>query len=451
MDPAWLQLEKLIKSEEDSIIKVEARNVPGAGRGLFAIQDLAALETLISVPGRLLLNARTLSTRYPELILPQSTPTPEIDSLRHSSIQLLSLHLYRFKRGVKDATFDAYINTLPASFSDHPIAIMQKPELRLLILELVPVSVGRMLLSVEQRLKDDWKLALDTMVRVPDLSPPGCKGDIEHSKLLPEDYIWAWLNVNTRCLYHDLDFLQSSDNVTMCPILDFANHTSMDSVSIIQDEFALGDGMAFSTSSPIKEGDQIYLRYGGHSNAFLFSEYGFVLPLDLKKAHITNAEITIDSDVEELLRGAKNFKCKEQLLKDKNYWGDWSLHVNLEDGEARPSYRVIPALRLLHIALDSKGNMNRELRFWEDSILGLTENVSMENESKVRESVIALCERIVRRSIKKISQIKSQMAGNKSTKPAEWLRVLSTIERLWEEERYVAESVRQSTLNGIVF
>ncbi|CAE6526766.1 unnamed protein product [Rhizoctonia solani] len=321
MDLAWLRLQKLVRSEEAAIIKVDARYVDGAGRGLFATQDLSALETLVSVPGRLLLNARTLSNLYPEPILPQSISALEVNSLRLSSIQLLSLHLYRVKRGVKDVIFGAYIDTLPSSFSDHPIAIIQNPEIRSLLLKLVPVSVASMLLDVEQRLKDDWKLAMDILGKFPNMFPPGSKEEAGDPSFISEDYMWAWLNVNTRCLYHDLGFVQSSDNVTMCPILDFANHTSMYSLSITQGEFALGDEMAFSTSTPVKEGDQIYLRYGPHSNAFLFCEYGFVLPLDVKDARIADGEIVIDCDVEELLRNAKDFKLKEELLKDRNYWG----------------------------------------------------------------------------------------------------------------------------------
>jgi hypothetical protein len=48
--------------------------------------------------------------------------------------------------------------------------------------------------------------------------------------------------VNTRCLYHDLGFTQPGDNITMCPLLDFANHTTLQSTSVTQDEFALRDG-----------------------------------------------------------------------------------------------------------------------------------------------------------------------------------------------------------------
>ncbi|CAE6419459.1 unnamed protein product [Rhizoctonia solani] len=432
MDPAWSHLEGLIKSEDESIIKVEARYVAGAGRGLFATQDLAALETVISVPGRFLLNAKTLSASYPEPVLPQSTPASTLDALRLSSIQLLSLHLYRIKRGVKDDIFGAYINTLPSSFPDHPLVIMQNPELRPLVMKVVPPSVERMLLGVEKRLKDDWNLALDTMGLFPNLLAPKKKEETEGQKLLFEDYMWAWLNVNTRCLYHELDFSKPSDNITMCPILDFANHISIDSLSITQDEFALGDGMAFSTLSPIKKGDQIYLRYGGHSNAFLFSEYGFVLPLSLKGAHISDGEIIVDPYVEELFRGMRDCKMKEELLRDRDYWGDWTFHV--QDGDARPSYRVIPALRLLHIPLNSQNDTNRELQLWEDSLVGLTDDVSKQNESKVRRSVIGLCENIIERSKNKISHVRSQVTDGEASCSAEWLQVpfLLALPKLFE-------------------
>ncbi|KAF8761564.1 Oxidoreductase family, C-terminal alpha/beta domain [Rhizoctonia solani] len=413
MDPPWLRLEKLINSEENYIVRVEPRYVAGAGRGLFATQDLAALETVISVPSQFLMNARTLSAQYPEPILPQSTPISTIDPPPLSSIQLLSLHLYRVKRGIKDDSFDPYISTLPPSFADHPLAVMQKPDLRPAVMKMVPPSVENMLLSVEKRLKDDWNLALRTMEHFPDLLSSG-KEEMEDSDCLLEDYMWAWLNVNTRCLYHGLGFAQPSDNVTMCPILDFANHTSIDSLSITQDEFALGDGMAFSTPGPIKNGDQVYLRYGGHSNAFLFSEYGFVLPLGLQGAY-------------------------NQCLTLTDTHSDWTFHV--QDGEARPSYRVIIALRLLHVSINSEDDSNHELQLWEDSIMGLVDNVSEENELKVRQSVIDLCKTIVERSKTKISYVRSQVADREASGPVEWLHVLDMIEQLWEEEYYVAKKL----------
>jgi hypothetical protein len=128
---------------------------------------------------------------------------------------------------------------------------------------------------------------------------------------------------------------------------------------------------------------------------------------------------------------------------------DWTFYV--QDGDARPSYRVIPALRLHYISLESKSDTNPELQLWEDSIMGLTDRISEENDSKVRQSVTRLCERIIERSKSRIADIRSQVANTWEIKASEWSQVLHMIERLWEEEYYVAEGVRQSTLNGVVF
>ena len=78
--------------------------------------------------------------------------------------------------------------------------------------------------------------------------------------------------------------------------------------------------MAFSSAITLRPGDEVYLRYGAHSNAVLFSEYGFVIPFNRDNMHIVDGEILIDSDVEELLQSSKNSEQKIQLLKDRNYW-----------------------------------------------------------------------------------------------------------------------------------
>jgi hypothetical protein len=79
-------------------------------------------------------------------------------------------------------------------------------------------------------------------------------------------------------------------------------------------------GMAFSSSISLNPGDQVYLRYGGHSNAVLFTEYGFVLSPNTKDTHTLNGEITIDSDIEDLFGSCEDDIAKIQLLKDRNYW-----------------------------------------------------------------------------------------------------------------------------------
>ncbi|KAG8743124.1 hypothetical protein FRC12_015126 [Ceratobasidium sp. 428] len=222
-------------------------------------------------------------------------------------------------------------------------------------------------------------------------------------------------------------------------------------MSVTQDEFALCDGMAFSSSTHLRPGDEIYLRYGGHSNALLFAEYGFVLPASTGDAHAINAEVSIDSDVEELLKSCEDYEAKAQLLKDRNYWGDWTLHV--EDGIGRPSFRLLPVLRLLHVP--SLAPMaNRDLELWENTLLGLVDIVSTENEFKVRSSMKTLCKYIIDRSVLKVSLVQFQIAVNEHSagdRDKNYLQVLRMAKTLWEEEGHIAKLVENSIVDGIQF
>ncbi|QRV91093.1 RuBisCO LSMT substrate-binding protein [Ceratobasidium sp. AG-Ba] len=206
--------------------------------------------------------------------------------------------------------------------------------------------------------------------------------------------------------------------------------------------------MAFSSSVALQPGDEIYLRYGGHSNAALFTEYGFVLAL-AEKAHTFNGEVLIDCYVEDLLRSRENHTQKCQLLKDRNYWGDWTLHV--EDGVGRPSYRLLPVLRLVHISLGPTSG--RELELWENTILGLAEVVSAENEHGARASLIEICERITRESEISTPIVKNKMetAQGAEHKGEGYLHALCMALVLWEEAHRVAEFVKKAVVDGIEF
>ncbi|KAG9128163.1 hypothetical protein FRC07_003992 [Ceratobasidium sp. 392] len=336
------------------------------------------------------------------------------------------------------------------------------------IIDSLPASVVNLLLSVEKRLMNDWGVISKTLKKFPKLLPPLDMELIRDRHLQMGDFVWGWLNVNTRCVYHDLGFQQSDDNMTMCPLLDFANHTPLQSMSITKDEFALCDGMAFSSSTHLKPGDEVHLRYGGHSNAVLFTEYGFVLPIDTRNAHTINGEMSIDFDVEELFKLCQDHATKSQLLKDWNYWGyvvtalcsltvfnhsncrDWTLHV--EDGVGRPSFRLLPTLRLFHVSLEP--TPNRDLEFWENTLLGLADIVSAENESKVRDSIMALCRQIIGRSVVKVPLVQSKIsAGQRRVGDGDegYLQVLRMAKSLCEEERLIAELVEKSIVDGVQF
>lgn len=140
------------------------------------------------------------------------------------------------------------------------------------------------------------------------------------------DGLWAWLNVNTRCLYHRIkESISHTDNISLCPLLDFANHSSSPHVMRPADSHKQkappGDipnkySLSFLSPSdrPIEPDEEIFLRYGDHSNKTLFVEYGFVLE-DHKFP-----EVDIQDIVEKKFLSSPRSILRE-LLEREAYWG----------------------------------------------------------------------------------------------------------------------------------
>jgi len=119
------------------------------------------------------------------------------------------------------------------------------------------------------------------------------------------DFLWAWLCVNTRCVYYDLPQHSPADCMTMAPYLDFLNHAA-DGCSVTQ----TADGLRVTAGCVYEAGVQVHLCYGRHSNEFLWCEYGFVMqdnPFD---------EITLDAIILPMLTTRK-----ADLLRDIGFLG----------------------------------------------------------------------------------------------------------------------------------
>jgi hypothetical protein len=131
--------------------------------------------------------------------------------------------------------------------------------------------------------------------------------------------------VNTRCIYHRLKASQSDpDNLTLCPILDFANHTSVKPCMLPSSQAEIWDaspvsklGDNFTLMSPanvtIEAGTELYLTYGAHCNRTLFVEYGFVSQEDQE-----TGEVDIQDLMEPLFKDKPQFMCR---LQEEGYWG----------------------------------------------------------------------------------------------------------------------------------
>jgi hypothetical protein len=85
------------------------------------------------------------------------------------------------------------------------------------------------------------------------------------------------------------------------------------------------DFILLSPNLPSHKGDELFLRYGAHTNQFLFVEYGFVNPAPLSldsSQENTYGSIDISADVEGLFCSLGS--VGEQMraaLEEEGYWG----------------------------------------------------------------------------------------------------------------------------------
>ncbi|PIL23928.1 hypothetical protein GSI_13679 [Ganoderma sinense ZZ0214-1] len=192
---SWLKIEHGMDVGEHGF-HVEARDVTGAGRGLFASRDCPPGTTLFKVPSTALMNRTTLAKLYPRL-------------RKLSATQLISLHLLLHKPSGDDDSLDPafgpYISTLPREFSSHPLTWMVKQKLRQETewergtLVLLPPGSARKCAELHTRFWKDWKALLPVLDETahsqssrPDLS--SASFGIENNAALVLDYLWSWLN-----------------------------------------------------------------------------------------------------------------------------------------------------------------------------------------------------------------------------------------------------------------
>jgi hypothetical protein len=128
--------------------------------------------------------------------------------------------------------------------------------------------------------------------------------------------------VNTRCIYHRIKpSPEDSDNVTLCPVVDFANHTRVSpqispAVSAI---VARGDFIVVSCpGESIEAGDELFLTYGCHANRTLFVEYGFI---DVSPFPENDGEVDVQDLVESLIEAKGHGTRLQEILIEEGYWG----------------------------------------------------------------------------------------------------------------------------------
>lgn len=142
-------------------------------------------------------------------------------------------------------------------------------------------------------------------------------------------------SVNTRCIYYRIKETRTDEaNVTLCPILDFANHdwhrSHIQPVSdsdIWNTRPKAKDNFQFLATEHITKvgvGEEVCLRYGGHSNQSLFVEYGFVNAVSNEdmESGTYPAEVDVQTIVTGLFeRQGVMGSWMQSVLEGEGYWG----------------------------------------------------------------------------------------------------------------------------------
>ena len=307
-----------------------SKHVP-AGRGLVFTQDVRPEQVLLQLSRPLLVNPATLAPLLDRSLIPARNAASSSSS-RLSSPQALSFVLARWKAAVSTTAaqssyktdFDHFARTMPETFDTVPLAwsmVDQRQRDQAFYRKLVdslPDHSFQLLSAIRKRFLDDWN-RVDSL-RQKDaslLALPGHPDTIADVRAVTKHhFLWAWLCVNSRCVFLPLQLPSHADNFTLAPLLDMANHTPDPSLEC-KVRFTPDGGLELSAptraSRPadagnrgLRKGDECFITYGAHSNAVLLSEYGFVLPNrvehDGEWTGNRFCEVNVDNEIELMLK-----------------------------------------------------------------------------------------------------------------------------------------------------
>ena len=187
------------------------------------------------------------------------------------------------------------------------------------------------------------------------------------------------------------------------------------------------------THRSFKRGEECFISYGPHDNAFLLAEYGFILSRppshapDTSLPHLSSSSslseassdppvntydcVLLDEDVSEALTTTfpppldlrERVVTELQTAAGLSYSGNYSLRYNEE-----PSFALMNALRLYACAIQANprtNTFNNQLVRWRRVLHGADVCVSVENETLVKQMLIHIKERARRRCEDAIARV----------------------------------------------
>ncbi|KAG0367809.1 SET domain-containing protein 4 [Gamsiella multidivaricata] len=223
------------------------------GRGMMATKDIKAGEVIVQVPESNLVTMKTLQSLYGARIARFGNKV--------NSHMIIALHIALLVQAPEKSGWLPYLRMLPKKFDTMPVRYPQE------LFDLLPQNAQAHVKKQKAKIMADYKATLQFLQS---------NSDLLTQPLQYEEYEWAWLVVNTRCIYLDAKKQVAADNIALAPMLDFLNHTH----DAKTEGFFCTKTKSYKirTLLPYKKGEQVFINYGPHDNCFILVEYGFVTP-----------------------------------------------------------------------------------------------------------------------------------------------------------------------------
>lgn len=252
--------------------------------------------------------------------------------------------------------------------------------------DLLPDTARTLLKQQQAKVAKDWK-----------------RISAAYSNIEESDYVYNWHLVNSRTFYHvtpRTEKLHKDDHMILQPVADLFNHDPNRGCSVAFD----AADYTITTKHTHEPGEEVFIRYGNHSNDMLLVEYGFIM------AAGTNPwdETTLDAQI--CSRFSPDQKKK---LEDAGFWADYKLDANTP-----VCYRTQVALRALFL----------NDRQWKQIASGIrSEDQDREAADKELLSVLKQYEKEVRATMREIDVLKVGEVGMKETARTRWVQIKDLI------------------------
>jgi hypothetical protein len=239
------------------------------GRGLRAETSISKNQVIVSIPLELLITVSTVESSDIGWIFSNA------NGVSLFAQQVLAAFLVWEKHLGHHSVWEPYLNSVPVDYSV-PLYCSNEE------LDVLPSILLEPILIHKQKVIDTFS-DLKKIVSMHSGTCWHCSESIS-TIFQREQYWWAWSTVNTRCVYLDEQVLshhlkiQDKSCLALAPFLDMFNHSNDADVQV----GLSSDGKSYDirTLVPFAKYTQVFIHYGYHSNLKLYTEYGFILPLN---------------------------------------------------------------------------------------------------------------------------------------------------------------------------